>query len=321
MGTGIGSAKPADTPDLAACVRMATLAPSIHNSQPWRFRIRGNGIDVFADWRRRLDLIDPNGRQLIISVGAAILNLRLAIYQCGQTPVVRLPPGPDRSEPVAIVDLVGSAPRDSSLDELAMSMPRRHTNRQPFVPDPIPHAVVDDLVAAARLEGATLCAVPDAAKAKIVGLIHAANARLRSEGVYRAELAEWTRPRPTRRAPVAWRAAETLPLRDFGIMMPHLRGPVDPERTYPAIFVLTTDGDASLDWVGAGQAMERVWLTAVARGLAIAPMSQPLEIPTLRQLVTDSDAGRQAQVVLLIGYAPPTTPTPRRGLDELLVDG
>ena len=67
--------------DLAACVRTATFAPSIHNTQPWRFRVRDNGIDVYADWRRRLDVIDPNGRQLIISVGAAIMNLRLAIHQ------------------------------------------------------------------------------------------------------------------------------------------------------------------------------------------------------------------------------------------------
>jgi nitroreductase len=311
----------ADPPDLVACVRMAALAPSIHNSQPWQFRIRDHGVDVHADWRRRLDLIDPSGRQLIISVGAAILNLRLAIHQCGMTPAVRLSPGPEWSRPLAAVDLVGPAAPDPSLDELATCMPRRHTNRQPFVPDPMPRTVVDDLVAAAGTEGADLRVVPNAARAGIVRLIHAADAQLRGGGVYRAELAEWTRPRATRRGPVAWGAVETQPLRDFGIMTPRRRGPVDAEETYPAILVLSTDGDAGPDWVRAGQALERVWLTAVARGLAIAPMSQPLEIPTLRRQVTDPDPGRHAQVVLLAGFAPPTTPTPRRDLDELLIAG
>src|SRR5689334_17174548 len=116
--------------DLAACVHTATLAPSIHNTQPWQFRIRDNGIDVYADWRRRLDVIDPTGRQLIISVGAAIMNLRLAFHQRGWASVVKVTAGPVESRHVAAVDCPGPAQEDRMLDELATSVPRRHTNRQ-----------------------------------------------------------------------------------------------------------------------------------------------------------------------------------------------
>src|SRR5689334_24682575 len=98
--------------DLAACVHTAMLAPSIHNTQPWQFHIRDNGIDVYADWRRRLDVIDPNGRQLIISVGAAVMNLRLAIHEHGRATAVRTPAGPEESRLVAAVDLRGPAVAD-----------------------------------------------------------------------------------------------------------------------------------------------------------------------------------------------------------------
>jgi hypothetical protein len=307
--------------DLAACVHLATLAPSIHNTQPWQFHIRDNGIDVYADWRRRLDVIDPNGRQLTISVGAAIMNLRLAVHQRGWASVARVPAGPEASRLVAAVDLSGPAVPDPGLDELAGSMPRRHTNRQPFAPDPVPKRAVHDLVVAAEIEGASLDVASESARARIVRLIHAAEAQLRDEGVYAAELADWTRPRPARHGWGAWHAAEAVPLRDFGMMTPHRRAPVDVEETYPTILVLSTDGDSRPDWVRAGQALERVWLTAVARGLAIAPMSQPLEIPRLRLEVTGSDPARRAQVLLLVGYAPPTTATPRRDVSDVLVDG
>jgi nitroreductase len=307
--------------DLAACVRTATLAPSIHNTQPWQFHIRDNGIDVYADWRRRLDVIDPNGRQLIISVGAAIMNLRLALHQRGWASLVRVTAGPSESRHVAAVDCPGSAEADPMLDELATSMPRRHTNRQPFTPDPVPSRAADELVAAAAVEGASLDAASDSARARIVRLIHAAQAQLHDEGVYPAELNDRTRPRPAHHGlGGAWYAAETVPLRDFGMMTPRRRGRIDLHETYPTILVLSTDGDGRPDWVRAGQALERVWLTAIARGLAIAPMSQPLEIPRLRLEVTGPDPARRAQVLLLVGYAPPTTATSRRDVSEMLVD-
>jgi nitroreductase len=307
--------------DLVACVRAATLAPSIHNTQPWQFHIRDGGVDVYADWRRRLDVIDPNGRQLTISLGAAIMNLRLAVRQRGSESVVRVAAGSDASPLVATVDLSGPAGPDPVLDGLAGSMPRRHTNRQPFTPDPVPGTAARELVVAAELEGASLDVASDSARARIVRLVHAAEAQLHDEGVFPAALPDWTRSRHGHHGRGAWHAAEAVPLRDFGMMTPQRRGPVDLDETYPTILVLSTEGDSRPDWVRAGQALERVWLTAIAQGLAIAPMSQPLEIPRLRSEVTGSDPARHAQVLLLVGYAPPTAATPRRDVSDVLVDG
>jgi hypothetical protein len=165
------------------------------------------------------------------------------------------------------------------LDELAGSMPRRHTNRQAFTPDPIPKKVATISLWPPRLRARSWTLRRTTPEPGSYGLIHTAAAQVRDEGVYSAEMAEWTRPRH-RRGMGSWHAAETVPLRDFGMMTPHGRGPVDLDETYPTILVLSTDGDSRPDWIRAGQALERVWLTAVARGLAIAPMRQPLDTAT-----------------------------------------
>src|SRR5215468_12778150 len=89
--------------ELAGCVRAAIAAPSIHNSQPWHFRYRDGGVDVFADRTRRLEVIDPYGRDLMISIGAAIFNLRLAMHQLGWIPAVKLFPESTEPDLVAAV--------------------------------------------------------------------------------------------------------------------------------------------------------------------------------------------------------------------------
>jgi nitroreductase len=310
---------------LTSCVRAATAAPSIHNSQPWRFRIRAGGIDVYADWSRRLEVIDPSGRELLISVGAAILNLRLALHRQARTPALALFPDPADRALVARVTPGAAAEPSPSARALADAIPRRHTNRRPFAAAAIPADVLDELAHAARAEGATLRVADAVGRNAILSLVRAADQQWRSQGVYRTELAAWTRPARGRADGVPvhaigpWDALEALPLRDFGLTQPQLRRPVEPFEPYPTIAVLATPGDTAERWVAGGQALQRVLLTATLRGLAATPMSQPLEIPALRELVTDTASGQWAQVILRLGYAPPTTPTPRRPLAEVML--
>jgi nitroreductase len=320
-----GSPESSDLTESAftACVQAAIAAPSIHNSQPWLFRIRDGGIDVFADWRRRLEVIDPSGRELIISVGAAVFNVRVAMYQQGWAPVLRL--WPERGEPDLVARVVPGQPAapGQALKALAAAIPRRHTNRRPFARVVVPASVLRELIAAATAEGATLRVADAVARAAILALVRTAEQRLRAQGSYRAELTTWAPAAPGRRDGVPpqafgpWDALEALPLRDFGLTQPQLQRGSEPFEPYPTLVVLSTDGDTADHWVRAGQALQRVLLAATAHGLAATPMSQPLEIPTLRELVTD--AGRRAQVILRLGYGQPTTPPPRRALAEVLL--
>jgi nitroreductase len=312
---------------LTACVQAAIAAPSIHNSQPWRFRIRGGGVDVFADWDRRLEVIDPSGRELLISVGAAVFNLRLAMHQHGRAPMQRLLPDPAAPDLVARVAPGLPVTPGASLTALATAIPRRHTNRRQFARVVIPASVLEELAEAARVEGAILRVADAVSRGAILGLVRTAEQRLRAQGIYKAELTGWTHPAHGRRDGVPsrafgpWDAMEALPLRDFGLTQPELRRHSELFEPFPTLVVLSTDGDTADQWLRVGQALQRVLLLATVHGLAATPMSQPLEIPALRELVTDTTGGRWAQVILRLGYAPPTTPTPRRPLAEVLITG
>ena len=188
----------------------------------------------------------------------------------------------------------------------------------------IPASVLEELAGAARVEGATLRVADPVSRGAILALVHTAEQRLRAQGIYRAELAEWAPAGHGRRDGVPpqafgpWDAMEALPLRDFGLTQPQLRRRSETFEPYPTLVVLSTDGDTADEWLRAGQALQRVLLAATVHGLAATPMGQPLEIPELRELVTDTASGQWAQVILRLGYGQPTTPTPRRPLAEVL---
>ena len=310
----------ADT--VAECLLSAAAAPSIHNTQPWRFALPPGGVEVYADGSRRLSVVDPRGRELTISLGAAVLNLRVAILRHGRVPITRLLPDPSRPDLVAEVRLGTPVEPDSTVRALARAIPLRHTNRRPFTRVTIPPEVLGELVAAAEVEGASLAVADDLARDQLLSLVRSADRTLRTEPGYRAELTDWTTTDPLRTDGVPryafgpWDALETLPLRDFG-----LTRPAEPRRSAhfeakPTIVVLSTPGDGPDQWLRAGQALERVLLTATLRGVASTPMSQPLEVPRLRQLLRTGAS--YPQVVLRIGYGPGAVGTPRRPLAEVL---
>ncbi len=83
---------PLSATDIAAAVAMAGRAPSVHNTQPWKFRPRDHSIELLADARRLLPAIDPAGRELLISCGAALFGLRLGLRSVGRLPIVDLLP-------------------------------------------------------------------------------------------------------------------------------------------------------------------------------------------------------------------------------------
>jgi nitroreductase len=311
---------------LSQCLDAAAAAPSIHNTQPWRFRVRGRRVDVFVDRSRRLDVIDPGGRELLISVGAAVLNLRVAMLAHGRKPILRLLPSAE--EPDLVAAVIGGPPvqPDQTVKALNRAIPRRHTNRRPFADIAIPDEVLEELAVAARAEGADVYTAEAPTRRALLSMIRNAEHRRNGELAYRQELAEWTTDAPGRRdgvPPQAFgphSALDALPIRDFGLLETERVRPAVDFESEPTIAVLYTVGDGPVAWLRAGQALQRVLLTATVRGLCASPLTQALEYPELRDLLADPTDGRRAQVILRFGYGPPSAPAPRRPVRDLLID-
>jgi len=307
---------------LTECVRTATAAPSVHNSQPWFFRVGESEVDVYADPARRLRVLDPLGRELLMSVGAAVFTLRLAIRQAGYRSDVRLFPEPDQPDLVARVTPTHPAKITPAVEALAAAIAYRHTNRFPFSQARVPVEVIEHLRDAARWEGAVLAVANEVGRDAVLGLARSADRWLRWQPGYRTELARWTGSATRHDGVPPWAAGPadelgTVPIRDFAELSgrPRRGEKFEP---YPTIVVLATAGDRQPDWVGAGQALQRVLLAATWKGLAATPISQPVEVPAVRRRLLEPGAGLSVQMVLRIGYGKTSGATPRRRLGEVM---
>jgi hypothetical protein len=312
---------------MRACVRAAIAAPSVHNTQPWLFRLRADGVDILVDRERQLRTLDPAGREMFVSVGAALFNLRVALRARGFEPSIELGPRPADPDLAAQIRVVATAEVTPASRLLADAITRRHTNRRPFAQRPIPDRVLDDLAEAALAEQAALLVADDTLRDGVLSLTRTAENRLRTDERYRAEVTAWTTPGGIGRRDGVPREAlgpratdTTLPLRDFAFSrgIPTATVAFEPN---PTVILLLTADDNESAWLRTGEALQRVLLTATVHGLAATPLSQLTEIPVLRALLADQATGQIVQTVLRVGY--PVTParaTPRRDLNEVIID-
>ncbi|MEQ4304693.1 nitroreductase [Plantactinospora sp. B6F1] len=270
-------------------------------------------------------MLDPRNRELLISLGAAVFNLRVAMLARGRVPVLRLLADAGEPDLAAQVTVGPSTRPPGTALMLAEAISRRHTNRQPMRDLPVPAEALTDLSAAAEAERARVVVTDALARDAVLDVVRIAEKRRRHDLAYRRELGEWTGFRPRHRdgvPPEAFGprdALETMPIRDFGVVRSaRRRGPARFAQV-PTIAVLYTRSDNPDEWLRCGQALERVLLTSTVRGLASTIMTQPVEVPDLRVLLEDSADGYHAQAVLRFGYGPPGAASARRPLTEVLV--
>lgn len=302
--------------DLLAAAELAIRAPSIHNSQPWRFRLSSGTIEVCLDLARLPDIPAREwaGR---ISCGAATFNLQLALAILGKPAVVLVQPV-DRDRDV-IAQLMPDESRPPSGAERALyaAIARRHSNRMPFSTETVPAELRSRLRAAARAEGCWLdLIIGTGAVNAVAEVVNAANRVLERDAAYADELSRWSRQElapdgvSARAAGYAPQPQDLLPMRAFGA---RTRPPGHDYEPEPLVAVLGSGGDRDADQVTAGQALERVLLTATDAGLAVSMFSQPIEVPAARERLR-SALGRHGvpQLVMRVGYGHPGYPTLRR---------
>lgn len=305
---------------LASAVR----APSPHNTQPWRFVVEHEVVEVWLDRERVLAVADPHGREARLACGAAALNLQISLRANGLAAVVRLLPDPAEPDLVAVIRLDGNEKATAAERKLAEAVFRRHTNRRPLLDKAVPPVVRAALESAARHEGGQIDYLDASGRyTPVASLIRRAEALQADDGEFLAEAAFWTRREPESPDGVP-KTASGPPPQGPGVVSLRAshENPELPAREYeqePLLgAVLTRDRGPHAE-VRAGMAMQRVLLTATAEGLATSFLSQPFETAHTREQLDRLYAGLgQPHTLLRIGYGYPARLTGRRPVDEVL---
>lgn len=311
-------------------LRYAVLAPSGHNTQPWKFAIAPEGIEVYADYSRRLPLMDPDDRELVMSIGAAIFNLRVAAAHFGYESTVLHQPQGDTAKPVALVSLRETCDPDLPLRGLFPAIQLRRTNRHPFdarTIDPAALAMLCDLADDYPNEIQLLLPRD---KERIAELVGRADRVQMQDRALRAELADWVRS--SRNVAPDGIAADALGIPDVfssasaAVLRRLDVGGMQARRDEALIgsaslLAVISGEDDQVSLINAGQLLERLLLTVTSAGLHYSFMNQPVEVKALRSVLGSMiRSPHPPQLLLRIGYAlDVTAPLPRRELREVVL--
>jgi nitroreductase len=318
--------------EVESVVHAATLAPSVLNTQPWRFVARDDGVlELHRDTGRTLPGLDPRHRALIISCGAALLNLRVAIAAAGWRPEVQLLPDSAQTSLLATVRAVEPAEPSSTDVRLRRMLPLRRSSRVPFLNQPLAPEMIVLLEKVAASERTTLQVLDSREAAEMTRLVNQADQAQRRDPQVRSEIAHWTNRAVDDVDGIPALALGPVPrdprslVRDFAMGDPVQGRSSAQFESDPTLAVLFTPGDDPVDWMRAGVALERTWLEATAAGLAVSLLTQPLEMSNLRWLTrplthgTGSGPNWWPQALFRLGRPlGATPPTPRRPVHDVL---
>ena len=318
-----------DAEKLEFCVRVAVLAPSGHNTQPWLFRVVGEELELHADRSRALPVVDPHDRELTIACGAALFYLRIAARTLGHEAEVSLLPDPEQPDLLARVRLGPGAPPSDEEAALFRAIPERRTTRLAFEDREPPGDLVAALQAAAEAAGTWLHITSDEERAEIVEMIAEGDRRQMADKRFRRELASWMHPNRSRSGDgmrgysfgLGELVSEATPhvIRRFDVGKRQAATDRDLVENSPLLVVLGTGEDGPAVWLAAGQALARLLLLAQDGGVTASFMNQPNEVEELRPRITEaiSRVG-SSQLLVRMGYGPEVEHSARRPLADVL---
>ncbi len=307
----------------------AVLAPSGHNTQPWKFAVRGNTIQIIPDYARRLPAVDPQNRELWISLGCALENLALAAQVAGYMADVSYPtPGADHiTIHLRPSSVVGPFP-------LFEAIPHRQNNRSLYNGSAVPAAGLARTAAVKSDAGiSTQIFIDSTHKEAIIEYIKAGDRRQFGDPAFVDELVSWIRFNK----PEALHSQDGLYTRCTGNPdVPRWLGrhflsaasagrqadtSAKKARSSSGLLVISAASDDKQHWIETGRLYERVALTLTASGIQVAFLNQPAEVPALRlQLASHLGLGSALpQLILRLGYADPLPHSLRRPLEDVLV--
>ncbi len=322
-----------DTEVIEAAVQLACRAPSLHNSQPWRWVATGAAVDLFVDPHRILSSTDGSGRQAVISCGAVLDHFRVVMAAMGWEIAVEECPNPNNLDHLASIEF--AAPRlgtdhvAAARRDRATAISRRRTDRRPF------HAPKDwaafEPVLRSAFDGTLACldVLADDARPRVVEASRLADALRRYDDPYQYELSWWT---------ASARDTEGIP--QGALPTDAQARAVGVDRRFPdagrtgkgsggiedeaKIVVLSTAGDTRADALNCGQVLSAILLECTVAGLATCAVTHLTELEASRDIIRDLLPGAASvpQVLIRVGTVPaskvPADPTPRRPLRDVL---
>jgi hypothetical protein len=306
----------------------AVLAPSSHNTQPWIFRVRSNAVELYADRTRGLPVVDPEDRALVISCGATLFYLRLAMRRFGYADEVETLP--DADDPDLLARVRPGPEREATAEDhlLFGAVKERHSNRNPYESRAVPEELLSALRKAAQEEQAWLHLVDEEAKHAVADLVSEGDRIQMADKRFRRELASWVHFNRTK-------SRDGIPGYAFGFGdLMSLAGPFvirtfdtgkgqaakDQELAEEStvLAILGTNEEAPQEWLAAGQALAKVLLRARAEDVWASFLNQPIEVPELRPRLRElAGEGGLPQLLLRMGYSSGVRHTPRRAADEV----
>lgn len=313
-------------------LRYAILAPSIHNTQPWRFEVYDDCLKMFVDRSKTLLQADPYNRQLIISCGAALMNLRVAAAYFNFPIEIDVRPHQIDSDEMAMLRPSSNSPINSFLSQLFPAIMSRVTNRHAYAPVYISRALQAQLIAAAQEEGANLVFIETTAlRQQIAELIIAGDLCQFHDPNFRQELANWMRDTHSQdgipsyalgiQNDIAANASImqlALRMLDISKDMAHIHQEL--LQSSPVLACLVTASEDIYSWLAVGQALQRVLLLAADSGFNASFLNQAIEIEELRLRLAKT-LGLQApafpQMLLRLGMGATHEHTPRKSVKDV----
>jgi nitroreductase len=319
-----------------AAVAVAVRAPSIHNTQPWAWRLSADGLALRADRSRQLSVADPDGHSLLVSCGAALHLTELALRGAGlrvSTSVL-----PDTADPdlLAIFRPIGREDADEQTLRAIDAALARRSDRRPFALREVPEATADELHAASsspqarvdfptrsdeRVDLAVAVSWADRVERDDQAYIEEQNRWLRDPEVH--ALVDGVPVDAIPHVPAGSPRRTDVPLRDFEMGMTGRQLIARDVDEKPLIAVVLTDFDNGADHLAAGQAMMRLMIAAQMLGLSTCPLSQAVDFAEFRTRVQRVMGWvGYPQIMLRVGYpggpASDLVRTPRRDVSAVL---
>ena len=317
-----------DFPDpetIRAALSLANRAPSVHNSQPWHWRVGEQSLHLCADPSRHLPKTDPDRRDMVLSCGAALHHCTVALAAMGWHARVHRLPDPAEPDHLASIELSPQKPDDLDI-MLAGAITRRRTDRRNYSAWPVPWGDIALMGARAARAGVMLRQVDLIPTLNVI--VAESVSRHAKDPDYLAELSAWSGRHgsvagvPARNTPDP-DPSSSIPARVFAGPALHQPAEAPSAADNAVVLVLGTEGDDELARLRAGEATSLVLLSATAMGLASCPVTEPLEIPQTREAVRNDVFGASGhpQMIVRVGWAAvnadPLPPTPRRPLPEV----